>query len=175
LTGWYIIFNSFDRQGFVVRILALLSVLTKKMSKSLFLLRHGHALEKTADQKDTDRELSPIGLQNASRMGMKLLDDEQKFDLILSSTAVRALTTASLVAEQVGYDPSRIHQNKEIYDASVRTLLQVVNRLKEEWNSVLIVGHNPSMSYLAEYMSDAEVGNLATCGLAHFSFTMSWE
>lgn len=144
------------------------------MSKSLFLLRHGQAMDKLPDQRDIDRNLDPVGLQNASRMGMKLHQDQRKFDIILCSTAARALTTATLVSEQIGYDPGRIHKNEEIFDASVRTLLQVVNNLKESWESVLIVGHNPSMSYLAEYFSDAEVGNLATCGLAQFSFELPW-
>ena len=145
------------------------------MSKSLFLLRHGQALDKLPDQRDIDRQLNAIGLQNASRMGMKLHEDEQKFDIILSSTAERAMTTASLVAEQLGYDPSRVHKNEEIYDASVRTLLQVVNRLKDSWDKVLLVGHNPAISYLAEYVSNAEIGSMATCGLVELRFKTPWN
>ncbi len=145
------------------------------MSKSLFLLRHGQALDKLPDQRDIDRELNPIGLQNASRMGMKLHEDQHKFDIILSSTAVRAVTTASLVAEQLGYDPSRVHKNEEIYEASVRTLLLVVNRLKESWDKVLLVGHNPAISYLTEYVSSAEIGNMATCGLVEIRFNTPWS
>ncbi|MCA6073285.1 SixA phosphatase family protein [Fulvivirga sedimenti] len=146
------------------------------MSKSLFLLRHGRAMEKLSGQKDIERELDSIGLQNASRMGMKLQNDKTRFDIIISSPASRALNTASLIAEQLGYDPGRIHINDELYEASVRTLLQVVNNLKDEWESVLLVAHNPAISYLAEYISDAETGTMETCGLVNIDFeTAHWE
>ena len=132
-------------------------------------------MDKAGGQKDIERTLNAIGLQNASRMGMKLKEEAYAFDIILSSPADRALTTATLIAEQVGYDPARIHINEEIYEASVRTLLQTVNNFKNEWSSVLLVGHNPSVSYLAEYISDGEVGSVATCGMVHLTFdTDNW-
>jgi len=132
-------------------------------------------MDKAGGQKDIERPLNAIGLQNASRMGMKLKEEEHSFDIILTSPAERAMTTATLIAEQVGYDPARIHVNDDIYDASVRTLLQTVNNFKNEWTSVLLVGHNPSISYLAEYISDGEVGSMATCGLVHLTFdTDNW-
>ena len=162
-------------QYFEAGILHFLTVITKKMSKSLFLLRHGRAMEKAPGQKDIDRPLDAIGLQNASRMGMKLHNDQVRFDIIISSPAERAQTTASLLAEQIGYDPGRIHINDDIYEASVRTLLQTVNNFKDEWEAVLLVGHNPSISYLSEYISNAETGTVETCGLVHLEFDMdSW-
>ncbi|MEJ2004279.1 MAG: histidine phosphatase family protein [Cyclobacteriaceae bacterium] len=145
------------------------------MGKSLYLLRHGRAMEKASGQNDIDRQLDAMGLQNSSRMGMKLKEDDLRFEMIIASPAERALTTASLIAEQVGYDPARIHINEEIYEASVRSLLQAVNNFKDTWDTVLVVGHNPSLSYLTEYISDAEVGSIATCGLIHITFDSdSW-
>jgi phosphohistidine phosphatase len=146
------------------------------MSKSLFLLRHGRASEKVSGQKDIDRSLDAVGLQNSSRMGMKLKEDQIRFDIILSSPAERAMNTATLIAEQVGYDPSRIHVNEDIYEASVRSLLNTVNHFKNSWETVLLVGHNPSISYLTEYISNGEVGTIETCGLVEVSFDIdSWE
>lgn len=146
------------------------------MKKNLYLLRHARANERMSDQTDFDRELNSTGLQNATRMGLNFLNKKTQFDIIISSSAVRAISTASLVAEQIKYDTSRIHQNQEIYEASTRTLLQVVNQLKEEWQNVLIVGHNPSITYLAEYITKSEIGDLTTCGVALIEFdTMKWE
>ena len=143
--------------------------------KTLFLLRHARALEKLSGQKDIERELAAVGLQNATRMGIYLKQQQIKFDIIISSPAERAKTTALLIAEQIKYDTSKIHFNEEIYEASARTLLQVVNQLKNEWSKVLIVGHNPSVSYLAEYVTTQEVGNVTTCGLVEINFdTKSW-
>jgi len=121
-------------------------------------------MEKSSGQKDIDRPLNAIGLQNASRMGMKLKEDGQRFDIIISSPAERALTTASLLAEQIGYDPARIHINEEVYEASVRSLLQIINHFKSDWDTILLV------SYLAELVSDGEIGSMETCGLVHITF-----
>ncbi|MEQ8925709.1 MAG: histidine phosphatase family protein [Fulvivirga sp.] len=146
------------------------------MNKNLYLLRHAKASEKLTDQQDFDRTLDSQGLQNATRMGINLLNKKVQIDIIITSPAVRALSTASLVAEQIKYDTNRIHQNQELYEASTRSLLQVVNQLKDEWNTVLLVGHNPAHTYLAEYLTKSEIGNITTCGLAHIVFkNLGWN
>jgi len=146
------------------------------MGKTLFLLRHAMAADKTIDQKDFDRELNSVGLQNSTRMGINFSNKSISFDMILSSPAVRASQTANLIAEQLKYETSKIHHNEEIYEASVRTLLQVVNKMKDDWSSVLLVGHNPAISYLAEYLSNHEVGNMTTCGVVKITFEVdSWQ
>ncbi len=144
--------------------------------KHLFLLRHARTLERAADEQDIDRELSSIGLQNSTRMGINFLNHDYKFDQIICSPAKRALTTAELIVEQLKIDPSEIFINEEIYEASTRTLLKVVNSLKNEWKTVLIVGHNPDISYLGEFLSDAEIGSMTTCGVVHIKFELNkWE
>lgn len=144
--------------------------------KKLFLLRHAQSEDKESSQKDFDRQLSARGLQNATRMGMYLKSLYLQFDIIISSPAERALNTASLIAEQIKYETSKIHQNEEIYEASARTLLQVVIQLKDEWNQVLLVGHNPSISYLAEYLTRKAIGDITTCGIVEIHFdTDKWS
>jgi len=146
------------------------------MTKTLFLLRHAKASEKLSDQKDIERELDSIGLQNSTRMGINFSHKSIQFDMIMSSPAERARHTAALIAEQLKYNTAKIHLNDEIYEASIRTLLQVVNRLKDEWNMVLLVGHNPAITYLAEYLTGAEIGNMTTCGVVRIEFAIdSWE
>lgn len=146
------------------------------MDRNLYVLRHARANEKMSDQQDIDRTLNSTGLQNATRMGMNFFKKGCQFDIIISSPAIRAIYTASLIAEQLKYETNRIHQNAELYEASIRTLLRVVNQLKDEWKSVLIVGHNPSVTYLAEYITKAEIGDMTTCGVAHIQFNnMNWE
>ncbi len=142
------------------------------MSKYLILIRHGEAAERESDQTDFDRFLTGNGVQAVSNLGRHLSNKNTQPDIIITSPAVRAFGTAQLVAEQLNYDSARIHNNEEIYEASVRTLLQVVNQLKEEWNSVLLVGHNPSISYLAEYITEAEIGDMSPGSAAQISFEL---
>lgn len=144
--------------------------------KKLFLLRHARSEEKQPGQKDFDRQLTAIGLQNATRMGINFKNKQLQFDIIVSSPAERALTTASLIAEQMNYENSKIHQNEEVYEASVRTLLQVVNKFKDDWQRVLLVCHNPSITYLAEYLTREPIGDITTCGIVQIEFDMqSWN
>ncbi len=62
--------------------------------KKLYLLRHARTLEKTGEQKDIDRELNSIGLQNSTRMGINFNNKKEEFDIIITSPAMRAKTTA---------------------------------------------------------------------------------
>jgi len=145
------------------------------MPKKLFLVRHAKTQEASIDIRDFDRELTNRGMQDATKLGTYFKSKSLKPDQILSSDAARAYATAELVASQMGYELSRIHKNHEIYGASVRTLFQLVADLKEEWNSVMIVGHNPPINYLAEYVTGADIGHMYTGSCAVITFeTNSW-
>ena len=146
------------------------------MSKDLYLIRHALASEKEQGQDDIDRFLASDGVQGATKIGYHFNKEGVKPDIIITSPAVRAHSTSILIAEQLNYNTESIHINDELYEASVRILLQVVNRLKASWNTVFIIGHNPSMSYLAEYITRAEIGTIEPAGYVHIQIKMDdWE
>ncbi len=145
------------------------------MPKKLFLVRHAKTEEGAADKRDFDRVLTNRGLQDASRLGKYFNSKGIKIDQILSSDAARAFATTELIASQMGYEFSQIHINHDIYEASVRTLFQLVNALKDEWDTVMIVGHNPPINYLSEYLSGADIGHMSTGSCAIINFEQeSW-
>ena len=146
------------------------------MSKDLYLIRHAQAAEKEPNQNDIDRFLATEGIQGATKTGHYFKQENIKPDMIITSPAIRAHSTSILMAEQLKYNTESIHINEELYEASVRTLLQVVNRLKDSWSIVFIVAHNPSISYLAEYITHAEIGSIEPAGYVHIRFKFnSWE
>lgn len=146
------------------------------MNHSLLLVRHAMANEKEGDQKDIDRTLNNNGLRDATRIGQELKKKEVVPDIIISSPAVRARATAELIAEKCGYSIDKIHINDEVYNAPVRVLLQTINRCKEEWNIVLIVAHNPGVSYVAEYITGDEIGSVPPGTMLHLDFEVAkWE
>lgn len=146
------------------------------MSKKLYLVRHAKTEEGSSEMLDFDRELTSRGMQDATRLGRYYSTKEIIPDVVLSSDATRARATAELIASQMGYELSRIHLNHGIYDASVRTLFQLITQLKDEWESVMIVGHNPVMNYLAEFLSGAEMGHMYTGSVASLEFDVdSWS
>ena len=101
-------------------------------------------------------------MRDATLVGGKLKEDGYKVDLLITSGAARATATADILASRMGYDVDKIHLNEELYMASVRTFLQAVNQLKSEWDGVMMVGHNPVITYLCEYLTDEEVGAMPT-------------
>lgn len=135
--------------------------ISEAMAQELYLIRHAHAKEKSFDQKDIFRTLSTDGVRMASKLGLYFAQKGIIPDIIISSPADRAISTAMLVAEQLKYDVDEIHSNDELYEASVRTFLQVINFLKDEWGKVFIVGHNPVISYFAEYISNSEIDSMS--------------
>ena len=145
------------------------------MAKKLFLVRHAKAQQQSIDNSDFSRELADRGLRDASLVGSYFMEQGYQVDMIISSPAARALATAELMAQQMEYKLAGIHTNEELYMASVRTFLQVVNQLKDEWQGVMITSHDPTVTYLGEYLSNAEVGHMPTGSAMVINFdTDNW-
>jgi len=146
------------------------------MSKELCLLRHAESVPKNFYEEDKMRELSPKGMHEAAQIAEFCENRKLRFDLITCSSAKRTSTTAMVLAEQVGYAEHHIVDADELYEASVRTLLDYVNRLDDRHERVLLIGHNPGISYFAELLTRAEVGDMPPAGLAHIRFeTDTWK
>jgi len=146
------------------------------MGKTLIFMRHAKSDWSVAGQKDFDRTLNNRGLGDAPRMGRRLFELGIKPDLIVSSPAIRAKTTAEYVAEQLHYDIDEIVEDKEVYEASVRSMLAVVNGLDDTKNCILIFGHNPTHTYLSEYLTKEAIGNIPTAGAVCIDFEFdSWS
>lgn len=143
------------------------------MIKNLFLVRHAEAAEPTANQRDIERELTPKGYRDAPRVGRYLFEQQWRPEVILSSSAQRAVATAELLAEQLKFDTNKIKYSEDIYQASVRSLLNVITEQKDSHDQIVIVGHNPVLTYLAEYLSGEEIGNMVACGVAHIQFEIN--
>lgn len=135
------------------------------MAKTLYLMRHAQSVEKQAGQSDLERELTPTGTKETFRIGAYLHREKINPDVIYTSSAVRAHATAKLLSDVIKFDVERIIPDEELAQASVRTFLEFITRLDDAYTSVMCVGHNPVISYVAEYLTGAEIGTLPTAGL----------
>ena len=144
--------------------------------KELVLIRHAKSDWSDGSLKDFDRPLNARGRRVAPKMGKKLFENEELPELILTSPAARALSTTEYISEQLPIDASKIVHTPDIYEASVRTLLSIINTIDDQYNRVFMVGHNPGFSYLAEYLSGEEIRNVPTCGVVKINLTVdSWQ
>jgi phosphohistidine phosphatase len=146
------------------------------MVKNLFIIRHAEASEAQRGDKDVERTLTQKGYKDASRLGNYFKEQGIIPDVILVSNADRAATTADLMADQMGYDKEKVILMEELYNASARVFLNIVNDLDDTYNNVMIVGHNPTLVYFSEYVTKKNLGNLSPGGMIHIRFEIdSWK
>ncbi len=146
------------------------------MSRFLYLMRHGQSADKQPGQADKARELTVTGMRDATQIGKHLYDQKIIPKIILSSTAVRAKTTAQLVCEALKVETEKIQLEEELYVASLSTFLALITQLDDSSNAVMCVGHNPAISYLAEYLTKVEIGDMPPAGLVIVQFnTLCWK
>jgi phosphohistidine phosphatase len=124
---------------------------------------------------DRDRPLNKRGLHDASTMGEHLAKRDAKPDLVVSSPARRALTTAELLATKLGYPPKDILVDDRLYAATPARLLAVIHELDDSAKRAMLVGHNPELTALAHRWSGT-ITDMATCAVAEFAFDIrSWS
>jgi phosphohistidine phosphatase len=146
------------------------------MLHKLYLLRHAKSDWSVPGQKDIDRVLSTRGLNDTPRIGRKLYDMELMPDLIICSSSQRTRQTAELICEQLKFDQETIVFNQDIYEASMRTLFNTISAIDSQYKSVMMIGHNPGFTYLAEYLTNEIIDNMPTCSVVCIEFDInSWE
>lgn len=145
--------------------------------KYLTLIRHAKS-DWTMGLEDHERPLNERGLRNAPAMarflGRTYLGTNESPALLprpahlLSSTAVRARTTAQIMVGELGYDPAAIVLDRTLYLAEPRTLLKAVRELKDDWDHVMLFGHNEGISEFARRLLQRDyIGrSLPTCSAA---------
>ncbi len=107
-------------------------------------------------------------------MGKRLAKRDVTADLILSSPASRALTTAQLIARQIDFKPKNIVVDDRLYPGAVDGLLSIIHELDDKLDRVMLVGHNPALAELAQRLS-REITHMPTCAVAEFRFdAKSW-
>jgi phosphohistidine phosphatase len=135
--------------------------------KTLLILRHAKAVSKDPNLSDHDRPLDDIGKEDALRMGRLIKDKDIIPCFIISSTALRAKTTAELVANGCKYEGDIILDNS-LYEAKPKDYLAILETLSEKYSSVLIVGHNPVIEETIQMLTDSsDVVTIPSCALAH--------
>jgi phosphohistidine phosphatase len=99
-----------------------------------------------------------------------------KPDMLFSSTAQRAVTTAQKFADQLDFPQPQIVYNPDLYLASAGMLQDFVGKIENSLNSVLIFGHNPGLTLLVAQVWGLPINNIPTCGIVSLKFGSStWE
>ena len=140
------------------------------MRRSLTLVRHAKSSWNDANLSDFERPLNKRGLENAPDMGRRLHAANYSVDRIISSPATRAITTAEFIASEIEFNFQKIERIENIYEASLSALVDLVASLNDNLQSVMLVGHNPGLTALCNFLSNAVLDNMPTCAVAQIHF-----
>jgi phosphohistidine phosphatase len=133
--------------------------------KTLYLVRHAKSSWKYPNLDDFERPLNKRGRKNAPFMGKLLKKLKVAPDLVISSPANRAATTARIIAAAINYPLESILYSETIYNFSENILIHVVKQIDDAVNKAMVVGHNPAINGLANYIGDQAISNIPTCGV----------
>lgn len=131
------------------------------MKRQLLLIRHAEAANMPG-VKDFDRPLTDKGLISAAKLGRALNNEDITIDWVYSSTALRAADTCKLIAEQLRISNAHITFHEALYNINLGGMLNLVQHFDDLLHTIAIIGHNPTLSYLAEYVTHETGFNLET-------------
>ena len=139
-------------------------------------MRHAKSSWSFDDLNDRERPLNDRGREDAPHMGQALAKRDIHLDLLVSSPAVRALSTAVLVAREVDYPHDNIQIERGIYEADLDTLLDIIRELPDAASSVLLTGHNPTITDVGNHLSPSPLsGEMPTAAILCLRFqTEHW-
>jgi phosphohistidine phosphatase len=142
--------------------------------KTLLILRHAKSSWDNTRLADHDRPLNGRGKEDAPKMGRLLHREELVPDLIISSSAERALRTAELTALSAGYE-AEIQVSRHLYLAGPEEYIEVLREVPDSNRRVMVVGHNPGMEEFVEQLG-GHYQRMPTAALAQFQLPIeSWS
>lgn len=133
--------------------------------KTLYIARHAKSSWDHEGVSDFARPLNDRGHRDAPRMGIVLLGHGARPQLIRSSAAERAVTTARYLAEALDYPVEDIVIDREMYGAGPIELVDMIGGFPDTVDEAMLVGHNPTMHMLAYRLANFDAENLPTCGV----------
>lgn len=140
--------------------------------KTLILVRHAKSSWDEPHLRDFDRPLNGRGKRDAPRMARYLADIGIHADLLVSSPANRAITTAKAIAGGQPGNPEVIEEPR-LFHAGASEILRVINEQPDSATTLMIFGHNPGFTDAANLLCDGDIDNIPTCGVVGVGFDVA--
>lgn len=144
--------------------------------KSIHLIRHAKSSWENPIASDFYRKLNERGLRDAPFMAEELKKLAYHPDYILCSPAKRTTKTAEFFTEKLNLHQNHIHFEQRIYEASLKTLLEVLNEIPNQYNNIALIGHNPAITQLSNFLTTDYIDNIPTCGIVKIEMDIEdWQ
>ncbi len=146
------------------------------MPKTLYLVRHAKSSWKDESLSDRERPLNKRGKRDAPFIGKYLRQKGEVAEVLISSPAKRTLSTAKLIAGELGLNKNDIVIANELYMAGISEFIKTIQHLIDLHKSVMIFGHNPGITEFANFVSNAGIDNIPTAGTVRIDFNINaWK
>ena len=135
--------------------------------KRLYVVRHADSSWDNKLLSDFDRPLSNKGHLDAKNISKYFINQKYQVDTIIHSSAVRTTQTAKYLFEHLTHKKSlKIFSDKLLYLTEVSHVIKILNTYLKDYNSIVYVGHNPTITSFVNYISDANIDHIPSAGLA---------
>jgi phosphohistidine phosphatase len=144
--------------------------------RTIVFVRHAKSSWDDPALEDIDRPLSDRGERDAPALAIRLKEMNIVPDLIVTSPAKRARTTAKKFRKAFDLPKTDFITDLSLYDATPDDVVAVVQHLDNAKRSVFIFGHNPTLTFLANRFPGVRVDNVPTCGVLHVkTMAPTWD
>jgi phosphohistidine phosphatase len=144
--------------------------------KTVYIVRHAKSDKDNEKLEDIDRPLNARGYNDSYAMASKLNDTRRKPELIISSPAIRAYSTALIFARKFNYDIEKIELEHSLYETGPSEYIRVINKTDNTVNSIMIFGHNSTITSLVNSLTLPFTDNVPTCGITAIAFNIeNWQ
>ena len=144
--------------------------------KKLFIVRHAKSSWDFPELSDYDRPLNKRGKRNAPEMGHRLATRNVNPDALVTSPAKRAVATARRIADKISFPLALIKKEPQLYHGSINDMIEIIKAVKNDVDILMIFGHNPGLTDLANQLSGSDIYNIPTCGIVEIDFEISsWK
>lgn len=142
----------------------------------LIVVRHAKSSWEKSGQSDFDRPLNERGKTAIDLMATKVVNWDLNEALFLVSAAERTQETFSRLCKVLKIKLATVKSKNKLYLADNEQLLSCVTEISQEYNKVVIIGHNPGLTYFVEYLSGIDFGNLPTAAMVKLNFVVNkWD
>lgn len=144
--------------------------------KQLLLVRHAKSDWEAGVLSDHDRPLNNKGHEQAPRIANQLLQQNISIDTFISSTALRAFTTATYFANAYQLSNEQIIKEPSLYNAPIENYEQLIPTINNKYQTVALFAHNPGITHMANSMAKNRILEMPTCGVFIVQATCnSWK
>jgi phosphohistidine phosphatase len=144
--------------------------------KKIFLVRHAKSSWEYEELTDLERPLNKRGRRDAPFMGKLLAQQGVNPEVLISSPANRAVTTARFFCNELGITFDDMIIDPKLYMAGSDQFMNVLRNIENRFESVMLFSHNPGLTDFANFLAGRSIDNIPTCGIVSINSTAdSWE